>query len=78
MADPYLLGSLAAIVLGGTPVTGGVSSVTGTAIGAVVITLLITVLELSKLGPGPQDILEGLVVIVVVTVGGLRSRSSPR
>ena len=76
MGDVYLLGSLAAIVLGGTPVSGGVSSIIGTAIGALVITLLITVLQLSKLGAGWQNILEGLVVIVVVTVTSLRGRFS--
>ena len=74
MGNVYLLGSLAAIVLGGTPVSGGVSSVAGTAIGALVITLLITVLELSNFGAGWQDILEGLAVILVVTITSLRTR----
>lgn len=78
MGDVYLLGSLAAIVLGGTPVTGGVSSVMGTAVGALVITLLITVLQLSNLGPGWQDIIEGLVVVLVVTLTSLRERVSIR
>ena len=74
MGNVYLLGSLAAIVLGGTPVSGGVSSVAGTAIGALVITLLITVLQLSNLSAGWQDILEGLVVITVVILTSLRGR----
>jgi ribose transport system permease protein len=74
MGNVYLLGSLAAIVLGGTPVVGGVSSVAGTAIGALVLTLLITVLQLSNLGIGWQYILEGVVVILVVTITSWRGR----
>jgi ribose transport system permease protein len=76
MGDPFLLGSVAAVVIGGTRVGGGSSTVAGTALGALVMTLLITVLELSKFSAGPQDILEGAVVIGVVAIpamiGGAR------
>lgn len=76
MGNVYLLGSLAAIVLGGTPVSGGISSIGGTAVGALVLTLLITVLQLSQLGPGWQDILEGSVVVAVVIATSRRVRVS--
>lgn len=57
--------SLAAIVLGVMPVSGGVSSIAGTAIGPLV---LITVLQLTGWGVGRQNIFEGHIVIRVVTV----------
>jgi ribose transport system permease protein len=66
MGSPYLLGSVAAVVVGGNPVTGGDISIVATVLGALIMTLLVAVLESSKLGIGYQDILEGLTVIVIV------------
>jgi ribose transport system permease protein len=71
IGDVYLLGSVAAVVVGGVPVTGGRSSVPATMLGALVMTLLITVLEVSKLPAGVQDIVEGVAVIVIVIVAQL-------
>jgi ribose transport system permease protein len=66
MGSTYLLGSVAAVVVGGNPVTGGDISIVATVLGALIMTLLVAVLESSKLGIGYQDILEGLTVIVIV------------
>jgi ribose transport system permease protein len=71
IGDPYLLGSVAAVVVGGVPVTGGRSSVPATMLGALVMTLLITVLEVSKLSAGLQDVLEGVAVILIVVTAQL-------
>jgi ribose transport system permease protein len=73
----YLIGSVAAVVVGGNPVTGGKCSVAATMLGALVMTLLVTVLEITQLGIGVQDVLEGLSVIVIVVAstfarGGMR------
>lgn len=77
IGDVYLLGSVAAVVVGGVPVTGGRSSVPATMLGALVMTLLVTVLEVSKLDAGVQDILEGVAVIVIVVLAQLgRTRQS--
>jgi ribose transport system permease protein len=77
IGDVYLLGSVAAVVVGGVPVTGGRSSVPATMLGALVMTLLVTVLEVSKLAAGVQDILEGVAVIVIVVFAQLgRTRQS--
>ncbi len=78
IGDPYLLGSVAAVVVGGVPVTGGRSSVPATMLGALVMTLLITVLEVSKLSAGLQDVLEGIAVIIIVVIAQLgRARQGP-
>lgn len=74
MGDVYLLGSVAAVVVGGTPVSGGKTSVAGTLAGALVMTLLVTMLELTNASPGAQDLSEGLAVIVVVAGAGLAAR----
>ena len=71
IGDPYLLGSVAAVVVGGNPVTGGDISIVATMFGALIMTLLVTVLESSKLGIGWQDIVEGLTVIVIVVMSTL-------
>jgi ribose transport system permease protein len=71
IGDVYLLGSVAAVVVGGVPISGGKSSVPATLLGALVMTLLITLLEVSKLSVGLQDVLEGIAVIVIVVAAQL-------
>jgi ribose transport system permease protein len=66
LGSPYLLGSVAAVVVGGNRVSGGKSSVAATMFGALVMTLLLTVLELSRLSAGYQDIIDGAAVISIV------------
>jgi ribose transport system permease protein len=74
MGDVYLLGSVGAVVVGGTPVSGGRTSVSGTLAGALVMTLLVSMLELTKASPGAQDLAQGLVVIGVVSIAGIATR----
>ncbi|MFI5612733.1 ABC transporter permease [Amycolatopsis sp. NPDC051903] len=74
MGDVYLLGSVGAVVVGGTPVSGGRTSVTGTIAGALVMTVLVSMLELTKASAGAQDLAEGLVVIAVVVTAGVAAR----
>jgi ribose transport system permease protein len=78
MGDTYLLGSVAAVVVGGTPVGGGKTSVAGTLAGALIMTLLVTMLELTNASPGAQDLSEGLAVIAVVAGAGLVARVGRR
>jgi ribose transport system permease protein len=68
MGDPYLIASVAAIVVGGTSVRGGESAIAATVFGATTISLLTAVLELSGAAPGIQDMVEGAVIIGVVIV----------
>ncbi len=75
LGSPYLFGSVGAVVIGGNPVSGGKSSVTATLFGALVMTLLLTVLELSKLSPGYQDVIDGAAVISIVCAAQLGRRA---
>lgn len=70
MGTPFLLTSIGAAVLGGTLISGGRSNVGGTLAGALLLTLVVTVLEITKLPIGIQDIVEGLLVIVILLVSG--------
>lgn len=75
IGNSYLMGSVAAVVIGGVPVTGGRSSVPATMLGALVMTLLVTVLDVSRLDPGLQYVLQGVAMILIVTIAQLgRSR----
>ena len=68
----YLLGSVAAVVVGGTRITGGVTSVMGTALGALVLTLAMTDLILMKFSIGVQYVVQGLIVIATVCLSTVR------
>ncbi|WEX91050.1 ABC transporter permease [Sinorhizobium garamanticum] len=69
----YLLGSVAAVVVGGTRITGGVTSVLGTAIGALVLTLAQSDLILLQFSIGAQYVIQGLIVLVTVCLVAIRS-----
>ena len=69
----YLLGSVAAVVIGGTRTTGGVTSVIGTAIGALVLTLAQSDLILLQFSIGAQYIVQGSIVLATVCLTAIRS-----
>jgi ribose transport system permease protein len=75
IGEPYLLGSIAAVVLGGTSILGGRGSYLGTIAGAVLlitITALITVVNAS---PGWRSILFGAMILGLLLLSG-RDRES--
>jgi ribose transport system permease protein len=74
MGNPYLLGPIGAVVIGGTLIGGGRWSVAGTMAGGLFLTLLVTVMELSKLPIGYEDVSEGLVVIGFIVVASVVRR----
>ncbi|MGO7860087.1 ABC transporter permease [Rhizobium ruizarguesonis] len=72
----YLLGSVAAVVVGGTRITGGVTSVFGTALGALVLTLAQSDLILLQLSIGAQYVIQGLIVLGTVCLVAARSSNN--
>lgn len=66
MGDPYLLPSIAAVVVGGAAITGGRGSPVGTLGGAIMLTLLGTLLTALVLPPAARNIAFGLVVLAAV------------
>lgn len=70
IGDPYLLASIAAVVLGGTSILGGRGTYAGTIPGAlllVTITALITVVNAS---PGWRNILFGTLILCLLLISG--------
>lgn len=72
----YLLGSVAAVVVGGTRITGGVTSVFGTILGALVLTLAQSDLILMHVSIGAQYAVQGLIVLGTVSAVAYRHRDS--
>ena len=73
MGDPYLLSSIAAVVIGGTPLSGGVGGPQRTLLGVLLLGVLLDGMTLLSVGPFTQQIVEGLVVITAVALA-LRRR----
>lgn len=77
MADAFQLAAIAVVVLGGTPITGGSVTVAGVWGGSLFLLLLATLLNDSRLGGGWQQVVEGCVIIGVITLfaGSRRAES---
>lgn len=70
VGSPYLFLSVGAVVIGGTAIGGGTGGYTGTAIGALTLTLLTTVFAGLGLGDALQQTVLGLAIIVLVGAYG--------
>jgi ribose transport system permease protein len=70
MGQPYLLQSIAAVVVGGTLIFGGSATAIGVFFASVLLILLVTLMQIMQLPPGSQDMLQGLVVILVLALAG--------
>ncbi|MCY6959160.1 ABC transporter permease subunit [Clostridium brassicae] len=64
----YELDAIAAVVLGGTSLSGGEGSVAGTIIGALIIGVLNNGLNLMNVSPYYQLIVKGLVILLAVMI----------
>ena len=65
---------IAAVVVGGTPLTGGVGSIQGTVLGALIITILSNGMNMMGVDPYLQSIIKGVVLIAAVFVTIDRSK----
>jgi ribose transport system permease protein len=68
MGSPYLLQTVGAVVLGGTLIAGGSATAAGTLFGAVLLVLIIVTMQIGRLPPGSQDIVQGVVIILVLAI----------
>ncbi len=64
----YELDSIAAVVIGGTSLSGGVGTVTGTVIGAAIIGVLNNGLVLLDVSPFWQQVVKGGVILLAVII----------
>lgn len=66
LAQGLELDVIAAVVVGGTPLTGGIGRIRGTVLGVLIIAILSNGMNMTGVDPYLQNILKGLVLIVAV------------
>lgn len=74
-SQPFLLGSIAVVVLGGSSIAGGEISFAGVWGGALFLTLISTAVTALGLSASWQDIVEGLVIILALSIQGRRGNT---
>jgi ribose transport system permease protein len=74
MGDEYLLSSIAVVVIGGTSVAGGAANLPGIWGASLFLFMVVTLLNTSGFGAGLQDVMTGLIIIIVITMAGGRRR----
>ena len=75
LGNGYELDAIAAVILGGTSFSGGIGTIWGTLVGALIIATLNNGLTLLNMSFFWQLVVKGLVIIVAVTIDRLRRRS---
>jgi ribose transport system permease protein len=78
LGQSYELDAIAAVILGGTSFVGGVGSIIGTLIGALIIAVLSNGLVLVGVSDIWQYIIKGLVIVGAVALDRYRQRGSAR
>ena len=68
LVEPLLLPSVAAAVIGGTSIFGGRGSYAGTIVGALILTVMGTMLTLLQMPEGGRRILFGLIILCLTAV----------
>jgi len=74
----YELDAIAAVILGGTSFVGGIGSIWGTLVGALIIAVLTNGLILTGVSDIWQFIIKGLVIIGAVALDRYRLQGSAR
>lgn len=65
IADPYLLPSVAAVVIGGTSIFGGRGGYSGSIVGAVILTILVSLLTVLDAPFAVRQIIYGTIILLV-------------
>ena len=78
LGQSYELDAIAAVILGGTSFVGGIGSIWGTLVGALIIAVLSNGLVLTGVSDIWQYIIKGLVIIGAVTLDRYRLAKTAR
>lgn len=73
-ADGYEMDAIAAVVIGGTSMSGGEGSLTGTLIGVLIIGVIGNGLNLLSVPQGAQRMVKGLIIVIAVIIDVMRRR----
>jgi ribose transport system permease protein len=74
----YTLNSVAAVVLGGVSLLGGVGGLLGPIAAALVLTLVKTVMIIKGVNQNWAQVIQGTLIVVVVMIGGLAIRQKAK
>lgn len=66
MASSYTMLSVAAVVIGGTKLTGGKGTFIGGALGAMVLILITNILQALNMAAGLRSLIQGLILIAIL------------
>ncbi|MBG6158222.1 ribose transport system permease protein [Labrenzia sp. EL_159] len=72
MGDPFLLPTIAAVVIGGTSILGGRGGLFGTVGGALFITLLTSILSVMQIGDAWKSIVFGVIILAMLLFQTMR------
>ena len=70
MGDAYLLPGIAAVVIGGTNILGGSGNYLGTVAGAILITLITSMLSVMQMPEAGRQVIYGSVIIIMLLTYG--------
>lgn len=68
MAGSYTMLSVAAVVIGGTKLTGGKGTFIGGALGALVLILITNILQALNMAAGLRSLIQGIILIAILMV----------
>jgi len=74
IGDPYLLASIAAVVLGGTSILGGRGTYAGTIPGAILLVTITAIITVVNASPGWRSILFGSLILGLLLFSGREAR----
>ena len=66
MASDYTMLSVAAVVIGGTKLTGGKGTFVGGALGSLVVILITTILQALNMAAGLRSLIQGIILIAIL------------
>ena len=68
----YELSAIAAVIIGGTPLTGGQGKISGTVIGALLMAVISNGLNIIEIDPYWQGIVIGVIIVLAVMMSSVR------
>ena len=74
LGSGFEMDAIAAVVIGGTSMSGGVGSVGGTLIGILIMGVITNGLNLMSINAFWQDVFKGIIILVAVVIDVLRKR----
>jgi ribose transport system permease protein len=74
IGEPLMLPAIAAVLIGGTSLFGGVGGLAGTMVGAILLTLVLNGMNLLSIHSNWQPLVTGVIVLLAATMDGVTRR----